>query len=132
MKPLSSNITKGLGTKSLLTCIDNSGAKVLEIISVKGYKGTRRMKPKAGVGDQVTCKVRRGNEKVMHEIHKVVIVRQRKEYRRMDGTRISFEDNAGVIINEMGEPQGTMIKGPIAKEAVERFPTVGKLASIII
>ena len=132
MKGLSASIVKGLGTKSILTCIDNTGAKELEIISVRGFKGKRRTKPRAGVGDQVTCRVKRGVEKVRHEVFKVVIVRQAKEYRRFDGTRISFEDNAGVIINETGEPTGTLIKGPIAKQAVERFPTVGKLASIII
>ena len=54
MKGLSANIVKGLGTKSILTCIDNTGAKELEIIPVRGFKGKRRTKPRAGVGDQVT------------------------------------------------------------------------------
>jgi len=62
-----------------------------------------------------------------------IIVRQRKEYRRPDGTRIKFEDNAVVIVkDEDGNPKGTLIKGPIAKEAAERWPAVARLASIIV
>jgi large subunit ribosomal protein L14 len=67
-----------------------------------------------------------------HEVVEAVIVRQVKEYRRRNGLRICFEDNAAVLINERGEPRGTRLKGPIAKEAVERFSTVGKIASTIV
>ena len=56
----------------------------------------------------------------------------RKEYRRADGVRISFEDNAAVVVNEKFEPIGNIVKGPVAKEAIERFPTLGKIASIVI
>ena len=58
--------------------------------------------------------------------------RQKKEYRRPNGMRIKFEDNAAVLINEKGEPRGTRIKGPIAKEVVERFSVIGKIATIVI
>jgi large subunit ribosomal protein L14 len=131
MKAISSRITKTLMPGSLLICADNSGAKILEIISVKGYKGTRRTKPRAGVASFVNCRVHRGNEKVRKQVHKAVIIRQKKEYRRPDGTRIEFEDNAAVLVDEKGEPKGTLIKGPVAREAVERFPMLGKQAGVI-
>ncbi|MBN2042514.1 MAG: 50S ribosomal protein L14 [Candidatus Aenigmarchaeota archaeon] len=132
MKAISSRVVKTLMPKSRLKCIDNSGAKMLEIIAVKGFKGNRRTKPKAGVGSLVFCKVRVGTEKVRHEVLRAVIVRQRKEYKRPDGIHVQFEDNAAVVVDEKGDPKGTQIKGPIAKEAVERFPTVGKIASIVV
>jgi len=132
MKAISSKVTYGLRTRSLIKCIDNSGAKVLEIINVRGYKGRRRMKPKAAVGSLVFCKVHTGNEKVRHQMWRAVIVRQKKEFRRPDGMRVNFEDNAAVIIDEKGEPKGSQIKGPVAKESVERFPTIGKIATIVV
>ncbi len=132
MKAISSSVTYGLRTKSLIKCADNSGVKVLEVIGVRGYKGKRRMKPKAGVGSMVFCKVYSGTEKVRHQIFRAVVVRQKKEFRRPDGMRIHFEDNAAVVIDEKGDPKGSQIKGPVAKEAVERFPTIGKIATIVV
>jgi large subunit ribosomal protein L14 len=132
MKAISSSVVKCLSIGSRLTCADNSGAKILQIISVMGYKGRRRKRASGGVGSYVTCRVFKGNEKVRHEVFKAVIIRQRKEYRRPNGMWISFEDNAAVIINEKGEPKGTLIKGPVAKEAIERFALVGKIASIVV
>ena len=62
-----------------------------------------------------------------------VVVRQRKEYRRPDGTRVSFEDNAVVVLkDDKGNPKGTIFKGPIAKEATERWPGVAKMARIVV
>jgi large subunit ribosomal protein L14 len=132
MKAISSKVTKGFSTKSLLNCADNTGAKVLEIIGVKGFKGKRRSKPRAGVASLVWCRVYTGTEKVRHEVHRAVIIRQKKEYMRPNGVRIQFEDNAAVIIDEKGDPKGSQIKGPVAKEVVERFPTVGKIATIVV
>lgn len=132
MKAISAKITKSLQVGSIIKCIDNTGAKELEIIAVRGYKGKRRAKPKAGIADWVICRVESGEEKVRHQIFKAVIVRQRREYRRSNGIRIQFEDNAAIIINEKGEPQGTLIKGPIAKEVVERYTKIGKIASIVV
>jgi large subunit ribosomal protein L14 len=132
MKGIASKMTYGLSTKSRLKCADNSGAKILEIIAVKGYKGRRRMRPKAGVGNLVFCRVYSGEEKVRHQVFRAVVIRQRKEYRRVDGVHIQFEDNAAVIVDEKGDPKGTQIKGPVAKEAIERFPTVGKIATIVV
>lgn len=132
MKAVSASVTKGLQVGSELKCADNSGAKVLEIISVRGFRGRRRSRPSGGVADQVSCKVKSGVENVRHQVHRAVIIRQRKEYRRLDGVWISFEDNAGVTVTEKFEPKGTLIKGPVAKEVIERFPMVGKIATIVI
>ncbi len=132
MKGMSSRVQKSFTPRTKLKCIDNSGAKMLEIISVKGYKTNRRAKPRAGVGSLVFCKVRVGTEKVRHEVHRAVIVRQKREYRRGEGIYVYFEDNAAVAVDENGDPKGTQIKGPIAREAVERFPAIGKIASMVI
>ena len=125
-------MTYGIFTKTRLKCADNSGVKILEMIAAKGYKGRRRMRPKAGVANLVFCRVYSGEEKVRHQVFRAVVIRQRREYRRVDGIRIQFEDNAAVIVDEKGEPKGTQIKGPVAKEAIERFPSVGKIATIVV
>ncbi|MEM5875386.1 MAG: 50S ribosomal protein L14 [Candidatus Aenigmatarchaeota archaeon] len=132
MKGISSSVTKALNVGSYVVCADNTGAKMVQIIAVKTYKGKRRRIPKAGVGDLVKVVVKSGDVKVRKQIFDAVIIRQRKEYRRANGIRISFEDNAVVIVNEEGEPKGTEIRGPVAKEAVERFSSIGKIASMVV
>ena len=132
MKAISSRTGEALQVGSILKCADNSGAKVLRIISVRGFKGVRRTRPSAGVADIVMCKVESGTEKVRHQVFKAVIVRQRKEFRRADGIRVQFEDNAAALVNDKFDPTASMIKGPIAKEVVQRFKTVGKIASTVV
>jgi large subunit ribosomal protein L14 len=132
MKAIGSNVTRSLQIGSKVICADNSGAKVLQLISVMGFKGRWRMRASAGVGSYVTCRVYKGNEKVRHEVFRAVIIRQKKEFRRPNGMWISFEDNAAVIVNEKLEPKGTLVKGPVAKEVVVRFPLVGKISSIVV
>ena len=62
-----------------------------------------------------------------------VIVRQRKEYRRLTGDRIAFDDNAVVLLKDVeGNPKGTMIKKPIAREAADCWPFVARIASSIV
>jgi large subunit ribosomal protein L14 len=133
MKPVSSNVTKGIQLKCKMNCVDNSGAKVLELIAVKTYKGKLRRLAKAGVGDVVICSVKKGNEKIRKTVVYAVIVRQKKEYRRYDGERVKFADNAAVVVNpKTFEPQGTEIRSVVAKEAVERFSTIGKISSMVL
>ncbi len=132
MKAVTTRITKALPVGAIISCADNTGAKELQIISVRGFKAHRKLLPAAGVADLVTCRVYRGIEKVRHEVMKAVIIRQKKPWRRLNGMRISFEDNAAVIVDDKFTPKGTMIKGPVAKEVVERFPAIGKLASMIV
>lgn len=132
MRGLKASVTKGIQTGTKLKCADNTGARVLEFVSAKGYKGVRRRQPKAGVGDLIVVSVKEGDPEMKKQVVSAVVVRQRKEYRRPDGVRISFEDNAAVLVDEMGETKGTEIKGPVSKEAAERFPKVASAATTII
>jgi large subunit ribosomal protein L14 len=132
MKPITAKMTKTLQAGSFLVCADNSGATLLQVIAVKGYKGVKSRSPKCGIADHIIAAVKEGDAKIKHEVVQAVIVRQRKEYRRPSGIRVKFEDNAAVLVNEKGEPRGSKIKGAIAREAVERFSMVGKIAAIVV
>ncbi|MHA1676839.1 MAG: 50S ribosomal protein L14, partial [Candidatus Njordarchaeales archaeon] len=111
---------------------DNSGARILEVISVIGYKGVQRRQPKATIGDVVVATVKEGTPKMRKQIVRAVIIRQRMPYRRKDGSWIQFEDNAAVLINQEGEPLGSEIRGPIAREAARRWPSIGRIAKIVV
>ena len=133
MKGSTSNITRSLPLGAQLVCADNSGAKVLELIAVKGYHGRLRRLPRAGVADVIMCSVKKGKEKVRHTVVYAVVVRQKKEYMRYDGMRVSFSDNAAVVVNpKTYEPVGTEVRSVIAKEVVERFTAIGKIASMVL
>jgi large subunit ribosomal protein L14 len=133
MKAVNATITKGLPMGSRVDTCDNSGAKVLKIFSVKGHKTVKGQSPAAGIGDMVMASVVKGRPDMRKQVVIAVIVRQRKEYKRPDGTRIRFEDNSAVVLkDEKGNPKGTIFKGPIAKEAASRWPGVSKVASIIV
>ncbi len=132
MKSVKASVTRGLNVGSYVTCADNSGAKIVAIISVTGYKGRRKRIPKAGVADLVKVSVKVGDPKVRKQMFNAVIIRQRQEYRRLDGMRVSFEDNAVVLTDEEGTPKGTEVKGPVAREAIERFSPIGKISSLVV
>ncbi|MEK6863113.1 MAG: 50S ribosomal protein L14 [Nanoarchaeota archaeon] len=133
MKALKSNVTKGLPLEARVHVCDNSGAKLIKIFCVVGQKTVKGRVASAGVGDLVMASVKKGKLEMRKTVVPAVIVRQRKEYRRPDGTRIKFEDNAAVVLkDEKGNPKGTIFKGPIAKEVAERWPAVAKVASMIV
>lgn len=133
MKGISSNVTQGLQIGSRLQTCDNSGAKIVEIISVRNKKTTKGRRGSAGVGDMVMISVKKGRPDVRKQVMHAIIVRQKKEFKRADGMRIKFEDNAIVVCkDEKGNPKGTIFKGPIAKEAADRWPAVANVASIIV
>ncbi len=101
--------------QSILDVADNSGAKKLMCIKVLG--GSKRRY--ASVGDVIVCSIREAmpNSKVKKgEVTRAVIVRTSKELRRRDGTYIRFDTNSAVLINPQGEPIGTRIFGPVARE----------------
>ncbi|MEM3402170.1 MAG: 50S ribosomal protein L14 [Candidatus Hadarchaeales archaeon] len=123
---------KALRVGSRLVCADNTGAKELQIISVIGYHGTRRRMPMAGVGDRVVVSVKKGTPEMRKQLVQAVIIRQRKEYRRKDGMRVKFEDNAAVLITPEISPKGSEVKGPMAKEAAEKWLKVAGIASMIV
>ncbi|WP_254761655.1 50S ribosomal protein L14 [Natrinema marinum] len=132
MEAMKADVTQGLKKGSLVTCADNTGARELKVISVAGYQGTKNRQPKAGIGDKVTVSVTKGTPEMRRQVLEAVIVRQRKSIRRPDGTRLKFEDNAAVIIDENEEPRGTEIKGPIAREVAERFGAIASTATMIV
>ena len=133
MKAIKANVTNGLQVGSYIDTCDNSGAKVLKITGVKRKKTVKGRIPGAGVGDMIIASVKKGRPDMRKTVVYAVVVRQRKEYRRPDGTRVSFEDNAAVVLkDEKGNPKGTIFKGPIAKESAGRFPAVAKVANMII
>lgn len=125
-------ITTGLATGSMITCADNTGARKLRLIQVIGYKGVRRRQPPAGVGDLISVSCREGTPEMRRQIFNAVVIRQRKPYPRQDGTWIQFEDNAAVILTPDGELRGSDIKGPVAREAVNRWPRLGTIARMVV
>jgi large subunit ribosomal protein L14 len=132
MKGVAARVTRGLSRGSLVQCIDNSGARAVMIINVLGYHGTHRRYPAGGVGDLVVASVKKGKPELKKEVVNAVIVRQKRPYRRPDGLVISFESNAVVLTNNKGELRGTAIKGPVAREAADRWPTIAAASTVII
>lgn len=132
MRGLTSKIPRALQTGSKMVCADNTGARVVQIVSVFGYHGVKNRQPKMGIGDLATVSVKKGTPDMKRKLVKAVVVRQRKEFRRPNGLRVSFEENAMILLNDNGDPRGTDIKGPVAREVAERFPKVGSMATIII
>jgi len=132
MEALKADVTQGLEKGSLITCADNTGARELKVISVQGYSGTLNRRPRAGIGDKVTVSVTKGTPEMRRQVLEAVIVRQRQTIRRPSGTRVRFEDNAAVIIDELEDPRGTEIRGPIAREVAERFGSIASTATMIV
>jgi len=106
--------------------------RCLEIISVIGFKGNKRMNPKAGIASIVNVVVKTGKPEIRSKVERAVIVRVKLPYRRPNGLRIKFEDNAVVLVDEKGLPKASEIKGVIAKEVGERFPKIAGIASAVI
>lgn len=132
MKAIPAHIYGGLKIGSLVRVDDNSGVKILMILSKEGYRGRRGRSPDVGIGDTFSGAVKQGKTDMRKKIMKAVIVRQKKEFRRFNGTRVAFEDNACVLVNEKREPVGTEVKGVVAKEVAERFPKIGTIAKNVI
>ncbi|MFO7266138.1 MAG: 50S ribosomal protein L14 [Limnochordales bacterium] len=102
-----------------LKVADNSGAR--EIMCIRVLGGSHRRY--AGVGDVIVASVKDaipGGAVKKGEVVRAVVVRTKKETRRPDGSTIRFDDNAAVIINEQGNPRGTRIFGPVARELRDR------------
>jgi large subunit ribosomal protein L14 len=132
MKGIAGKVTRGLPTAARLTCADNTGAKVVEIIAVPKLGGTMRRYPSAGVGHMIKVSVKKGTPETRRQMFSAVIIRQRRPFRRVDGTWVQFADNACVITNERGEVQGTDIKGPVSRESAERWPRIAATAKQIV
>eukprot|EP00656_Telonema_subtile_P019904 TRINITY_DN210_c0_g1_i2.p2 TRINITY_DN210_c0_g1~~TRINITY_DN210_c0_g1_i2.p2 ORF type:complete len:141 (+),score=31.84 TRINITY_DN210_c0_g1_i2:239-661(+) len=124
-------VTLGLPVAALMNCADNSGAKNLYIISVKGIGGRLNRLPAAASGDLVMATVKKGAPTLRKKVMPAVVIRQRKAFRRKDGQFIYFEDNAGVIVNPKGEMKGSAITGPVAKECADMWPRIASAANTI-
>ena len=101
-----------------LKVADNTGAK--EILCFKVLGGSKRKY--ASIGDQIVISVKKaipGGMVKKGEVHRAVIVRTRKELNRKDGSLIRFDEKAAVLLNSAGEPRGTRIFGPVARELRE-------------
>ena len=119
-------------TQTMLEVADNTGAKVIQCIKVLG--GSRRRY--AQIGDIIVAAVKKAEprrEVKKHQVVKAVIVRQKKSFRRKDGTYLRFDDNAAVILAGGKEPRGGRIFGPIPKELKEKgFEKIANLAEEIV
>lgn len=117
--------------ESMLLAADNSGAKVVQVIQVKGSTHRRY----AEIGDiiKVTVKdaIPRGKVK-KGEVHDAVVVRTRKGVRRPDGSLIRFDNNAAVLVTPKLEPVGTRIFGPVTRELRDRFMRIISLAPEVL
>jgi large subunit ribosomal protein L14 len=132
MKGIPGRQMRGLPVGARVKCVDNTGAKVVEIVSVMKYHGVHRRLPAAGIGDLVVVTVKKGTPEMRKQLVNAVIVRQRRPFRRANGVMVEFEDNAAVITTPTGETKGSDIKGPVAREAAERWPRIAAIASMIV
>jgi large subunit ribosomal protein L14 len=115
-----------------LVVADNSGAKKVRCIRVLGGHDRRY----AGLGDLIVVSVKQaipGAEVKKGDVSKAVVVRTKKEYKRPDGTFIRFDENAAVLLNPQGEPRGTRIFGPVARELRDKqFMKIVSLAPEVL
>lgn len=118
--------------ESRLKVADNSGAR--EVLCIKVLGGTQRRY--ARVGDVIVVSIKDaipGSNVKKGSVQKAVVVRTRKEFGRKDGSYIRFSDNAAVIINDNGEPRGSRVFGPVARELREKnFMRIVSLAPEVL
>lgn len=118
--------------RSILDVADNSGARKVSVINPIGGSTGRY----AYLGDIITCNVKEASPEgtvKKGQVVKAVVVRVRKEQRRKDGSYIRFDRNAAVLINDQGEPIGTRVFGPVARELRERrFMKIVSLAPEVL
>ena len=132
MRAISAKATRGLNLGAKLIASDNSGAKIVRLVGVKKGKTTKGRQGYAKIADWVKVSVRKGIPDMKGKVFDAVVIRQKRPYRRLNGERIAFEDNAVAILkDDKGNPKGTQIKGPVAKEISERWKQVAKIAQIV-
>ena len=133
MKGVAARLTRALNQGSECLASDNSGARIVRIAGVKHGKTTKGRQMPAKVGDWVKVPVRAGKPEMKGQVFDAVVIRQRKPYMRKTGERVCFEDNAVALLkDEKGNPKGTQIKGPVAREIQERWKEVSKIADFVL
>jgi len=132
MKAISAKATRGLNIGSFLEAADNSGARIVKIVAVKKMSSRKGRQVPARIADWVKVSVRKGDPKMKGEVFDAVIIRQKKPWRRKTGERVCFKDNAVALFkDDKGNPKGTQIKGPVAREIQERWKEVAKIAAAV-
>ena len=132
MKAITARVTRALNLGAIVTVADNSGGKIARLVGVVHGKTPKNRQQFAKVADHVKVSIRKGIPEMKKHVFDAIVVRQRREFRRLSGERICFEDNAVVITkDDKGEPKGTQIKGPIAREVSDRWPFIAKIAGVI-
>jgi len=132
MRAMSAEATRSLSLGARMECTDNTGAKEVYIISVFHQKTRHQQKPSAGIGDLVNVIVTKGKPEMIKKKFKAVIVRTCQGMKRANGTRIKFDNNACVIVDDEGVPKSTEVKGAVPKEVGERYPkVVGRAAYVV-
>ncbi|HTZ41619.1 MAG TPA: uL14 family ribosomal protein [Candidatus Omnitrophota bacterium] len=132
MKAIGAKVSRALNAGAYCVAADNSGARIVKVVSVKHGKGTKGRQTSARVADWVKVSVRKGVPDMVGKVFDAIVIRQKKSYRRLNGERVAFEDNAVALLkDEKGNPKGTQIKGPAAREVLERWPQVAKIAPVI-
>ena len=116
MRGVAGRATAGLPSMAKMDCVDNTGAKVVQLITVLKKGGVARRYPSAGVGDMIRVTVRRGTPETRRQIFNAVIVRQKRPFRRVDGTWVQFEDNACVITKSEAMSKGPISRGQSAEK----------------
>lgn len=118
--------------RSMLKVADNSGAKIVQCVNVPGGTGRRY----GQLGDVIVGAVKKAEPRKLvkkHEVVKAVIIRQKKEYKRKDGSYIRFDDNAVVILGDGKLPKGGRVFGPMAKEVKDKgFDQIAQMASELL
>lgn len=133
MKAISARASQIINLGAQVKVVDNSGARIARIVGVKRGKTRKSQQQACRVADLVKVSIKKGPIEMKKQLFWAVLLRQKKEYRRKTGERICFEDNAVALLkDEDGNPKGTQIKGPIAKETADRWPFIQKIAQYVI
>lgn len=131
-KVVRQKMTCGVQVGTVMNCADNSGAKVLKMISARHFRGRLNLLPKASMGDIIVCTVKKGKPELRKTVVLAVVIRQRMHIRRREGSHLCFEDNAAVIVMPNGDLKGSQIAGPVSRETGEMWPKISSQASAII
>ena len=133
MKAIKAKPTRALHIGTHLLATDNSGARIVKIVSVKRGKSKKKRQQYAKLADWVKVSVRAGKPEMKGEVFDAIVVRQKRSYKRKTGERVCFEDNAVVLLkDEKGNPKGTQVKGVVAREIQERWAQVAKIAQHVL
>ena len=133
MKAVNASITRALNLGAKVVAADNSGARIVKIVGVKHGKSKKGRQQYAKIADMVKVSVRAGKPEMKGVVFDAIVIRQKKPYRRKTGERVAFTDNAVALLkDEKGNPKGTQIKGPVAREVLERWAQVAKIAQYVL